>query len=411
MAWQQLAELWRRAGFFRRRKQLDAEMEEELRFHAAMTADAYREQGSGVQEAHFAAMRRLGNPTELTERSREMWGWGWLEAFAQDTRYAFRVLRKSQSFTLIAVLSLALGIGANMVVFSVLNALVLKALPIADAARVYFVNNSGGPAQSFPNYRDIRDRNAVFESLFAYRIAMMSLGIQPALGRFFTPAEDIQPNASPYAVIGYACWQNRFGGDPQIAGKDIRIDGHPYTVLGVAPRAFHGTEIFYWSEIWVPMTMQPQIEGHSWLNERDSHNSWVAGRLKPDVTVRQAEANLGLIAAQLAREYTSNEGMRLTLGAPGMMGSAGREPTGAFTGGVMLLAALVLLAACANLASLLAARMADRGRDLAIRVSIGAGGSRIVRQLLTESLWIAMLGGAAGSAFAVLLLRLISQRP
>ena len=411
MAWQQLAELWRRAGFFRRRKQLDAEMEEELRFHAAMTADAYREQGSGVQEAHFAAMRRLGNPTELTERSREMWGWGWLEAFAQDTRYAFRVLRKSPSFTLIAVLSLALGIGANMVVFSVLNALVLKALPIADAARVYFVNNSGGPAQSFPNYRDIRDRNAVFESLFAYRIAMMSLGIQPALGRFFTPAEDIQPNASPYAVIGYACWQNRFGGDPQIAGKDIRIDGHPYTVLGVAPRAFHGTEIFYWSEIWVPMTMQPQIEGHSWLNERDSHNSWVAGRLKPDVTVRQAEANLGLIAAQLAREYTSNEGMRLTLGAPGMMGSAGREPTGAFTGGVMLLAALVLLAACANLASLLAARMADRGRDLAIRVSIGAGGSRIVRQLLTESLWIAMLGGAAGSAFAVLLLRLISQRP
>ena len=182
-------------------------------------------------------------------------------------------------------------------------------------------------------------------------------------------------------------------------------------MLGVAPRAFHGTEIFYWSEIWVPMTMQPQIEGHSWLNERDSHNSWVAGRLKPDVTVRQAEANLGLIAAQLAREYTSNEGMRLTLGAPGMMGSAGREPTGAFTGGVMLLAALVLLAACANLASLLAARMADRGRDLAIRVSIGAGGSRIVRQLLTESLWIAMLGGAAGSAFAVLLLRLISQRP
>ena len=411
MAWQQLAELWRRAGFFRRRKRFDAEMAEELRFHAAMTADAYREQGSGVQEAHFAAMRRLGNPTELTERSREMWGWGWLEAFAQDTRYAFRVLRKSPSFTLIAVLSLALGIGANMVVFSVLNALVLKALPIADAARVYFVNNSGGPAQSFPNYRDIRDRNAVFESLFAYRIAMMSLGIQPALGRFFTPAEDIQPNASPYAVIGYACWQNRFGGDPQIAGKDIRIDGHPYTVLGVAPRAFHGTEIFYWSEIWVPMTMQPQIEGHSLLNERDSHNSWVAGRLKPDVTVRQAEANLGLIAAQLAREYTSNEGMRLTLGAPGMMGSAGREPTRAFTGGVMLLAALVLLAACANLASLLAARMADRGRDLAIRVSIGAGGSRIVRQLLTESLWIAMLGGAAGSAFAVLLLRLISQRP
>jgi predicted permease len=430
-SWIKLGEFWRRIDFLRGGRQFDAEMQEELRFHAAMKADAYRADGADALEAHHAAMRRLGNPTELTERSRDMWGWGWLEAFAQDTRYAFRMLRRSPAFTLIAVLSLALGIGANTVVFSVLNALVLKALPIADAARVFFVNNSGGPAQSFPNYRDIRDRNAVFESLFAYRIAMMSLdddrgahrvwgylvtgnyfdslGIKPALGRFFTPAEDAHPNASPYAVIGYACWRNRFGGDPQIAGRDIRIDGHSYTVLGVAPHGFHGTEVFYWSEIWVPMMMQPQIEGHSWLNERNWHNCWVAGRLKPGVTVGQAEANFGIIAAQLAHDYTSNEGMRLTLGVPGMMGSAGREPTRAFAGGVMLLAALVLLAACANLASLLAARMADRSRDLAIRVSIGAGGSRIVRQLLTESLWTAMLGGTAGCALAVALLRLLSQ--
>ena len=429
MEW--LGQLRRRIGFLGRRRQFDGEMEEELRFHAAMQADAYRADGAGAQDAHYAAMRRLGNPTVIRERSRDMWGWRWLEAFAQDTRYAFRVLRKSPAFTCIAVLSLALGIGANTVVFSVLNALVLKALPIADAARVYFVNNSGGPAQSFPNYRDIRDRNAVFESLFAYRIAMLSLdddrgahrvwgylatgnyfeslGIKPALGRFFTPAEDLHPNASPYAVLSYACWQNRFGGDPHIAGKDIRINGHPYTVLGVAPRAFHGTEVFYWSEIWVPMTMQPQIEGHSWLDVRNTFDAWVAGRLKPGVTVRQAEANLGVIAAQLAHDYREDEGMRLTLGVPGMMGSAGREPTRAFASGVMLLAALVLLAACANLASLLAARMADRGRDLAIRVSIGAGGGRIVRQLLTESLWIAMLGGAAGCALAVALLRFISQ--
>ncbi|HXM44643.1 MAG TPA: ABC transporter permease [Bryobacteraceae bacterium] len=424
-------ELWRRIGFLRRGRQFDAEMEEELRFHAAMKAAAYRADGADAREAHHAAMRRLGNPAELKEKSRDMWGWRWLEAFAQDSRYAFRVLRKSPAFTLIAVVSLALGIGANTVVFSVLNALVLKALPIADAARVYFVNNSGGPGQSFPNYRDIRDRNAVFESLFAYRVAMMSLdddrgahrvwgylvtgnyfeslGIKPALGRFFTPAEDMHPNASPYAVISHACWRNRFGGDPQIAGKNIRINSHSYTVLGVAPREFHGTEDFYWSEIWVPMTMQPQIEGHSWLEDRYSRNSWVAGRLKPGVTVKQAEANLGMFAAQLAHDYTVNEGMRLTLSVPGMVGSAGREPTQAFAGGIMLLAALVLLAACANLASLLAARMADRSRDLAIRVSIGAGAGRIVRQLLTESLWIAMLGGAAGCALAVALLQLLSQ--
>jgi predicted permease len=360
-----------------------------------------------------------------------MWGWNWLEAFAQDTRYAFRMLRRSPAFTLIAVLSLALGIGANTVVFSVLNALLLKALPIADAGRVYFVNRNGAPSESYPNYRDIRDRNLAFESLFAYRITMMSLdedrgahrvwgylatgnyfeslGIRPAVGRFFTPDEDRHANASPYAVLSYACWQNRFAGDPRIAGKDIRINGHAYTVLGVAPRGFHGTEIFYWPEIWVPMMMQPQIEGHSWLEARNTHDAWVAGRLKAGVTVQQAEANLNVIAAELAREYTSNEGMRLSLGVPGMMGSAGREPTQAFAGGVMLLAVLVLLAACANLASLRAARMADRGRDLAIRVSIGAGGGRIMRQLLTESLWIAILGGAAGCALAVGLLRLLSQ--
>jgi len=426
-----LSEIWRRIGFLRRARQFDAEMEEELRFHAAMKADALRSAGASGQEAHYAAMCRLGNRTELTERSRDMWGWGWLEGFAHDTRYAFRMLRRSPAFALIAAVSLALGIGANTVVFSVLNALVLKSLPISDPARVFFVNNSGGPSQSFPNYRDIRDRNGVFESLFAYRIAMLSLdddrgahrfwgylvtgnyfeslGIQPALGRFFTPAEDVHPNASPYAVLSYACWRNRFGGDPEIARKEIRLNGRPYTVLGVAPRGFHGTEVFYWSDVWVPMTMQPQIEGHSWLDVRGTFNAWVAGRLRPGVTVAQADANLKIIAAQLAHEHPVNEGMRLTLGAPGLMGSAGREPTRAFTGGVMLLAVLVLLAACANLASLLAARTADRGRDLAIRLSIGAGGGRIMRQLLTESIWVALLGGALGCALADVLLRLISQ--
>ena len=293
-------------------------------------------------------------------------------------------------------------------------------------------NNHEG-AQSHPNYRDLRDRNSVFESLFAYRIAPMSmsdgdrgarrvwgyhlvtgnyfesLGIQPAVGRFFTPAEDRSPGASPFAVLSYQCWQSRFAGSGDIVGQEIRINDAKYTVLGVAPREFHGTEVFYWPEIWVPMMMQPQIEGRSWLDRRETANISVSGRLKPGISAVQAEANLNSIAAQLGRDYPIDEGMRLTLSVPGPLGVTLREPIRAFAGGVMFLAALVLLAACANLASLLAARTADRSRDLALRVSIGAGRGRIARQLLTESLWLSLLGGGAGYVVAVALLGLLSQ--
>jgi predicted permease len=434
MEW--LGELWRRTIFLFRRRQFDAGLEEELRFHLEMKQAEHLKDGMPPEEARTAALRQVGNTTSLKERSRQMWIWGWLEAAAQDTRHAFRLLRRSPGFTLVAVVSLALGIGANTIVFSVLNALVLKTLPIAEPERVYFVNNSGGPSQSFPNYRDLRDHNSTFESLFAYRIAPMSLSeasfsgkgraervwgylvtgnyfqslrTQPAIGRFFTPAEDTQPNASPFAVLSYACWQNRFAGSPRIVGKEIRINDAKYTVLGVAPRGFHGTESFYWPEIWVPMMMQPQIEGHSWLDTRETFNAWVAGRLKPGISSAQAEANLNSIAAQLARDYSVDEGMRLTLSPPGLVGAMLREPTRAFTGSVMFLAVLVLLAACLNLASLLTARTADRSRDLAVRVSIGAGRGRIARQLLTESLWLSLVGGAAGYGVAVALLRLLTQ--
>src|SRR5258708_1971991 len=349
----------------------------------------------------------------------------------KDLVYALRLLRKSPGFTLTAVLGVALGIGANAIVFSVINALVLKPLPVRDAERIFFVNNSGHPSNSFPNYRAIRDRNAVFQSLFSYRIIQIALddnagaqrawgylatgnyfetlGLKPVVGRFFTPAEDMHANSSPYAVVSYSCWQNRFGGAADIAGKSIRINGHPYTVLGVAPRGFHGTETFYWAEIWVPMTMLPQIEGRGWLDNENTFNAWIAGRLKTGVEVEQAEANLNTIAAQLAKERTVNEGMHLTLSPPGLAGSTIRAPMRAFAGGVMLLASLVLFAACANLASLLTARAADRERDLAIRVSIGAGRARIVRQLLTESLSLSITGGIAGFLFAVGLLKMISQ--
>jgi len=414
-----------------RRSRADADLECEIDLHIEQLTKQYVADGMSEPQARLAARREFGPVNFTKEQCRDMRGLNLLEDLAKDLVYACRLLTRSPGFTLTAVLSLALGIGANTTVFSVLNALVLKPLPVAAPDRIYSVNTSGRPSNSFPNYREIRDRNQVFESLFSYRIMQVALddqggahrvwgflvtgnyfetlGIQPAIGRFFTPAEDMHPGASPYAVLSYTCWQNRFGGDPEIAGKEIHVNGRPYTVLGVAPRGFHGTEVFYWAEIWVPMMMQPQIEGNSWLDSPGTFDAWIAGRLKPGVGVGQAEANLKTIAAQLARERPVNEGMQLTLSAPGMGGSMGREPTRAFTGGLMLLASLVLFAACANLAALLTARAADRERDMAIRVSIGAGRGRLVRQLLTESLLISTVGGAAGSATAVVLLRMLSQ--
>ena len=414
-----------------RRSRVDADLEQEIELHIELLAKQYMADGMCESDARLAAHREFGPVTFSKERCRDMRKWNLLEDLAKDLRLAWRVLAKSPGFTATAVLSLALGIGANTIVFSVMNALLLKPLPVAAPDRVYFVNNSNNPTNSFPNYRDIRDRNQVFQSLFAYRVMQVALddgngahrvwgflatgnyfetlGIQPALGRFFTPADDAHVGASPYAVLSYVCWQNRFGGDSSVAGKTVRINGRPYTVLGVAPRGFHGTEVFYWAEVWVPMTMQPHIEGNSWLDSRNAFNSWIAGRLKDGVLPAQAEANLKSIAQELARQYPVNEGMRLTLSAPGMVGSAGRDPTRAFAGGVMFLASLVLFAACANLASLLTARAADRERDMAIRVSIGAGRGRLVRQLLTESLMISAMGGAAGCAAAVMLLRLLSK--
>ncbi len=226
----------------------------------------------------------------------------------QDLRYAVRLLAKNPGFALVAVLTLALGIGANTVVFSVVNALLLRPLAVERPNELAFLENAQyGPSQSFPNYKDLRDRNRTFAGLIGYRIAPMELetqdradriwgylatgnyfdvlGVRPALGHFFNQSDDLHPGDSPYAVLSYNSWQSRFGADQAIVGKTIRINRQPYTVLGVAPRDFHGTELFYWPEVWVPMMMEPQIEvGNAWLENRMTWNTWVVGRLKPSVT-------------------------------------------------------------------------------------------------------------------------------
>jgi len=351
----------------------------------------------------------------------------------QDLRYAVRMLAKNPGFTLIAVLTLALGIGANTVVFSVLNALLLRPLAVERPNELAFLESQNGPSQSFPNYKDLRDRNRTFVELIGYRIAPMELeardradriwgylvtgnyfdvlGVRPALGHFFKQSDDLRPGDSPYAVLSYNSWQSRFAADPAIVGKTIRINRHPYTVLGVAPSDFHGTELFYWPEVWVPMMMEPQIEvGNAWLDNRMTWNTFVVGRLKPYVTRAQAEADLNTIAAELTRQYPAeNDRLHFRLSKPGLIGDLIGGPARAFTLGVLLLAALVLLAACTNLASMLTARTADRQREFAIRLAIGADRGRVLRQLLTETLLLALAGGGAGFLLAMVLTDALSR--
>lgn len=416
------------------KRALDEEFSEELASHLALLTEENIAGGMAPDEARRVARLRLGGVTQLRETHREQWGLPLAETIVQDVRYALRMLRKNPGFATVAILTLALGIGANALVFSVVNALVLRPLPVEYPERLVFLENQKGlPGQSFPNYVDIRDRNRSFVGLAGYRIAPMELesgeganriwgylatgnyfdaiGAAPLMGRFFHADDDLHAGASPYAVLGYGCWKARFGGDPAIVGKTIRINRLPYTVLGVAPREFHGTELFYWPDVWVPMMMQAQIEvGNPWLENRATLNTWLIGRLKPGISAPQATANLNAIAAELARQYPDvNGGMGFKLGKPGMIGDLIGGPARTFVLGVLCLAGLVLLAACTNLASLLTARASDRQREIAIRLSIGASRGRVVRQVLTETLVLSAMGGATGYGLAAILAAALSR--
>jgi len=351
----------------------------------------------------------------------------------RNFRYALRMLMRSPGFTAVAVLTLALGIGANVAVFSVVNALILRPLPVERPSELAFLENARyGPSQSFPNYRDLRDRNQTFAGLVGYRMAPMELetdrgaeriwgylatgnyfdvlGVKPALGRFFHQNDDVHPGDSPYAVLSYGAWQARFGGDPAIVGKTIPINRLPYTVFGVAPPDFHGTELFYWPEVWVPMMMEPRIESQAWLDERSTSNTFLLGRLKPNVSPAQAEVNLNTVAVELARQFPSeNDGLHFKLTKPGLIGDLIGGPARTFWLGVLVLASLVLLAACTNLASMFTARAADRQRELAVRLAIGAGRGRVVRQVLTETLVLSLAGGGAGYLLASFLSSALSR--
>jgi predicted permease len=414
---------------------LAEEIDAEIQSHIEMRVADNIAHGMTPEEARRNALRRFGNPALTKERVTAIDAELALDTVCRDVHYAIRRLLRSPGFAVACVLSLALGIGVNAIVFSVVNAIVLRPLAVAHADGLVFLETTSGITQSFPNYRDVRDRNTTLAGLAAYRIVPIELesssgasriwgllatgnyfdvlGIRPAMGRFFNAAEDVNPGASPYVVLSYSAWRSRFGGDPGIIGKTIRLNRLAYTVVAVAPRSFHGTELWYWPDVWVPMMMEPQIENYpnnGWLDNRNTWDTWVIGRIKSGTSKQQAQANLNAIAAELAREHPqNNEGLQFRLAKPGLAGDYFGGPAKAFSLGVLGLSFLVLLAASTNLASLLTARAADRQREIAIRLSIGAGRARVVRQVLTETLVLSLTGGAAGYILALILSQTLSR--
>lgn len=414
----------------KRERELARELESHLQMHIEDNISA----GLTPEEARRDALIKLGGVLPTKEKYRRQRGIPLIEILLQDLRYGLRRLTRSPGFTAVAVLSLALGIGANTAIFSLVNTVILRPLPVERPDEIISLSNTVEnrmfPTFSYPNYKDIRDRSDIFDGLIAYRFAPLSLshdglnerlwgyvvsgnyfdvlGVRAIMGRMISTEDDRQPGAHPVTVISYQCWQQRFGADPAIIGKNLIANGRNYTVIGVAPQGFYGTEIIAAPELWFPMAMQGEIEvGNNWLEKRGVENAFVQGRLKPGVTMAQAQTVINSIALQLEQEYPDvNEGKRISVMKTGIMGGVLRGAILGFTGLLMLVVAFVLLLACTNLANLLLARATERRKEIAVRLALGASRLRIVWQLMSESMLLAIGSGALGLLLANWLINL-----
>jgi predicted permease len=417
----------------------DERLREEMESHIAAQTEENIRAGMTPKEARRHARLKFGAMEAVRENYHAEKGLPFVENLLLDVRYALRVLRKSPAFTLVALLTLMLGIGANVVVFGVLNAVLLHPLDVSDPSSLYQIRHKQWMigrllTTSYPTFEDFKQRNTTFSGMagiYGYSGASLSwrnavirihgdevtgnyfdlLGAQPELGRFFHTADEHGPDSAPYVVLSDALWRSTFHADPDVVGTTVELNKHPFTVVGVATAQFHGTERFVWPDYWIPMANEQQVEGSDYLHSRTSITVTVIGRLKPGVTPQQATENLNAIAAELAKEYPeTDDGQSLRLIHPGLIGDEGDVIRG-FLWSVTLLALLVLAAACANLATLFAARAADRSRELALRIALGSTRRRLVKQLLTEAVLVSLIGGAAGLVTADLLLGVLNRWP
>jgi predicted permease len=413
----------------------NAEIEEELRSHIEHRADDLQRSGMTRAQAERRARIEFGGREKYRQESHEALGGNFIETLLQDVRFSLRILRKSPGFAIAAVLTLALAIGANAVVFAVLNGFFLRPLNVPHSESLYALQRGKDTyiVQSYPDYIDLRDRNRSFDGLAAYNISQVALdtgkdpasvwgyetsgnyfdelGVQPYLGRLFHGSDEHGPNSAPYIVLTYGYWHSHFQDDRGVVGRQVWLNKHPFTILGVAPPGFHGTMLIFSPDFFAPIVNSEQIDGESFLNARGTRSVFeVLGHLKPGVTRAQATADLNSVGSYLEKTYPKEDAQStFSLVRPGLHGDFFAPAIRAFLAGLMLLAGLILLAACANLGSLFAARAADRAREVALRLALGSTRTRILRQLLTEALLISVAGGAAGLVASVVLLRRLSQ--
>ncbi|HXZ19324.1 MAG TPA: ABC transporter permease, partial [Candidatus Acidoferrales bacterium] len=416
------------------RKSMETSLNEEVQGHLRMAAQERVEQGESAERARAAALREFGNVGLVEEVTRETWGWGWIETFLQDLRYGLRMLGKNPGFTLVAVLTLALGIGANTAVFSLVDAILLRPLPYRNPSELVVVSETvpemGGGFElgmAAGEYLDYRDRNRSFAQTGAHEGAGFNLtgegnplrvnaaavtasvfqllGVPPRLGRVFT-AEEERNGGAAVAVLSYSLWQRHYGADPGILGKTIKLDEKPYLVLGVMPPSFHfpsdGAPLSERPDLWVPEVFAPDR-----LKDRlREFGVGFIGRLKPGVSEQQAQADVTSVANGFMQQFPDFYSSRIRV-VPHVHPFAAYAVQKARPLMMLLVAAVasVLLIACANVANLLLARGSYRSHEMAIRSAIGAARPRLLRQCLLESLLLSLLGAGAGFTLAILLVR------
>ncbi len=418
----------------------ERELAREVSSHLALMEEDFERRGMTAQEARVAAKRAYGGVEQAKELQRDERSIVWLEQAVQDLGYAWRSLSKNPGFTLIAIVTLTLGIGVNATLFSAYNAVALKPLPVADPNKVvrmerWFASGFRGDLQygfSYPEYTYCRDHSSLFsgliasswpqaviedgasaggglvrpEKVFAQLVSanyFADLGVSAYVGRTFLPIEDRTPSANPVLVISYPFWQRRFQLNRQAVGQIIKINGTEFTIVRIAEEEFTGTSTTpQVPDFWAPLSMQAQLApGRDWLHEPNEREFQILARMKPATTLKRAQAEAGLLLQRYAATYkqrdkTYDKTTDITLQQTALFGNTDDVRFKALVAALMLVVGMVLMVACANIANMLLARGAARQREIGVRLALGASRSRVIRQLLTESTLLALIGGAGG---------------